>query len=188
LTAEDDDQLYELYVLGRVVEIVHSLGPWDEFHVTAPVFGSTTVIEAAVADRAIAVTFDRAPRTMGIYQRLLARYEGLSGATRRPDLQITATTPTGSYTTFVEVKATDPTTTYGRDSIYKVLGYLKDYSGLWQDELLIRYPRIVLTFATGVKSEVPLSDRVAADEVLLTSHADVDRDLRALIVRMLTEL
>ncbi len=186
LLAEDDDRLFELFVLSRLVEVVHGFGPWQEFSIRPSVVNSDVMIIARQAETTISVRYDRAPQAEGAYRWLFGRYEGLNAAMRRPDIQISVNRGgEARRTCLVEVKATNPASRYGRDSVYKVLGYLKDYDTLWEEEHETRYPRAVVVFATGVTPTVSLEDRVANDEVLVSSDSLIGDDLVAVIDRMM---
>lgn len=189
LLAESDDQLFELFVLSRAVEVIHRLGPWDEFSVHPSVTNSEIVVTAKLGEVEITVRYDRSPRVDGAYRWLFRSYENLDATTRRPDLQLTVS-GVGPHprTCLVEVKATTPDSPYGRESVYKVLGYLKDYEALWSHEDRSDYSRGVVVFASGVTPLVSREDRVGVHEVLLSSHSLIEEDLAALILRMVEPL
>jgi len=186
LLAEDDDQLFELFVLSRLVEVIYRLGPWDDFLIKPSVTDSQVILTARQGEIEITIRYDRAPQTEGAYRWLFRSYEALDAAMRRPDLQLTVS-GVGRHprTCLIEVKATSPTSSYGRESVYKALGYLKDYADLWKDEADNRYPRGMVVFASDVTPLVSRSDRVRAHELLLSGHAILEEDLTALIIRML---
>jgi len=186
LLAEDDDQLYELFVLSRLVEIIHRLGPWESFSIHPSVVSSAVVLSARQGPVEISVRYDRAPQTHGAYQWVFQSYKGLEAAMRRPDLQlIVSGVSSQPRICLIEVKATEPNTGYGRDSVYKALGYLKDYAALWKNEEVRRYSRGMVVFASGVRPVVERADRVLEHELLLSDHAIVEEDLSALLLRML---
>ena len=185
LVAEDDDQLFELFVLSRLVEVVYRMGPWEEFSIRPSTVKSEAILEAKQEDTTITIRYDRAPRVKGAYSWLFSRYQELDVAMRRPDLQLTvASQGSTPRTCLIEVKATTPDSQYGRDSVYKVLGYLKDYEALWEHESAIRYPRAVVVFATNVTPKVGRAERVTGDEVLISSHSLIGDDLAALVPRL----
>jgi hypothetical protein len=184
LAAEDDDEMFELYVLSRLVEVLFRFGPWDTFETTPALLGGDPLLRAVRDDVEIAVRFDRAPATVGAYRWIFRRYDGVDAASRRPDIQISISVGGITRHSILEVKATSPATAYGRDSLYKVLGYLKDYAELWPPSDSVSHPSGILVYATGVSTSTPLSERLS-DEVLLSTHASLERDLDRLIVRML---
>jgi hypothetical protein len=188
LLAEDDDQLFELFVLSRLVEVIARLGPWDEFVIKPSVVNSQVSLVARQGEIEITLRYDRAPQTGGMYRWLFRSYEGVDVAVRRPDLQLTVSgVGPRPRTCLIEVKATNSTSPYGRESAYKVLGYLKDYADLWKDEAESRYPRAMVVFASGITPLVSRSDRVRAHELLLSDHSILERDLSALVLRMLEQ-
>lgn len=186
LLAEDDDQLFELFVLSRLVEVCHRLGPWDEFSIKPSVTNSAVILTARQGKVEITVRYDRAPQTEGAYRWLFRSYDALDATMRRPDLQLTISgVDPHPRTCLIEVKATSSTTDYGRASVYKVLGYLKDYAELWKAEAESRYSRGIIVFSSGVTPLVQRSARVRRHELLLSDHSILDEDLTALVLRML---
>ena len=188
LAAENDDQLYELYVMSRLVEVLHRLGPWDSFVLRPSVVEASVILEAVQSDGSVTARFDRTPPAASAYAWLFKRYEGIDPRARRPDIHLSVS-PSGkpARETIVEVKATAPSTGYGRDSIYKLLGYLADYAALWSHETTVTYPRGLLVFATGATSSVGRTVRLSNDEVVLTNHALLMDDLEGLVVKLLTD-
>ncbi len=184
LASEDDDEMFELYALSRLVEVLFRLGPWDTFTITPALLGGDPLLRAVRDDVEIAVRFDRAPQAAGAYRWIFRRYDGVDAAARRPDILISVSTGGITRHAIVEVKATSPATAYGRDSLYKVLGYLKDYATLWPADERVSHPSGVLVYATGVSTSTPLSARLS-DEVLLSTHASLEQDLRRVVLRML---
>jgi hypothetical protein len=129
----DDDDLYELYGLVLVLDILEEdlgLGAPVKIDLVRPGRREIAVFEAG--DRTVSVFFDQS--FSGIVKRA-ARYEtttastpGLSSYPRRPDIVIAAADPTGRVdrTILLEVKNTsDPT--YVAESIYRCFGYLHDF-------------------------------------------------------------
>jgi hypothetical protein len=186
LLAEDDDQLFELFVLSRLVNVVHRLGTWDEFSIKPSVANSAVALTARHDKVEITVRYDRAPRIEGAYRWLFRSYDALDATMRRPDLQLTVSGIDPSpRSCLIEVKATSSTTEYGRAAVYKVLGYLKDYAALWKNEAESRYSRGMVVYSSGVTPLVARSTRVREHEVLLSEHSILDKDLAALVLRML---
>jgi hypothetical protein len=175
LAEETNERLFELYALGRSVSVLHDAAAWESMKVA---LSDLSVVAQGPAGRTT-VLVDQTPRHQGQYNWLLGRYEGIDGRGRRPDLQLVTRTPAATRTTFVEAKDTDPNDNYGRDSVVKVLGYLKDYEEVWSGEP-VTYPRAVLLYSRGVRSKIPLAGRLR-DEVLLSSPATFDGDLAAVL-------
>lgn len=175
LAEETNDRLFELYALSRTLTALHNYQDWENM----TVLPSDLSFVAEGNGVRTTVLVDQSPGYLGRYNWLLNRYEGIDGRGRRPDLQLITTTHVGVRTTFIEAKETDPNDTYGRDSVVKVLGYLKDYEDIWPGEP-VTYPRAVLLFSHPVRPRVPLTERVR-DEVLLSSPVTFDDDLAAIL-------
>lgn len=184
LSAEDDDRLLEVYALSRVISSLYDMAKWDQFSLAGGVRASgATEVSATADDISVTVRFDRTPPIAGQYAWLLKRYANIDGKARRPDLQIDTRSGAQQLVTLLEVKATSPNSQYGRDSIVKVFGYLKDFSSLWADEVECRYPRAMLLYANNVVPQADLAVRVKEDEVLLTDTTSFDPDIRAVLAR-----
>ncbi|MHA0331267.1 hypothetical protein [Sphingomonas melonis] len=129
----NDDDLYELYALVLVLDILEEdlgLGAPVKIDLVRPGRREIAVFEAG--DRTVSVFFDQS--FSGIVGRP-ARYEtttastpGLSSYPRRPDIIIAGLNQSGQIdrTVLLEVKNTsDPT--YVAESIYRGFGYLHDF-------------------------------------------------------------
>jgi len=178
------DALFETFVATAVVEALHGARTWDSFKLSPLGFGPR-LLEATGSGVRATVSFDVSPgraveRTVhGDYRWIFETYEGLDLAARRPDLTLHVE---GSHEVAIlfEVKATDANSQYGRDSIYKCLGYLKDFHELWNGH----DPRVVLIFATGVSSAYPAGKRLQRD-LFLTSDASLRQDLVLIVSQAL---
>ena len=185
LAAEDDDRLLEVFALSRVVTLLYQSQVWDDFILNAGVRTTArTSVVAKSGSISVEILFDRTPSIVGHYAWLLKRYVGIDGRGRRPDLQLITSNESKRFVSFIEAKATSPNSQYGRDSVVKVFGYLKDFADLWEGELLV-YPKCVLLYASGVEAALDIDSRVALDEVLLSDTASFGTDLAALIQRHL---
>lgn len=184
LRAENDDRLFEVYALSRVITLLHGSDSWDKFRLHA---GTRTTgeiaVEAVAGPLVVNVRFDRKPPVVGQYSWLLSRYRDVEGRGRRPDLQVATHGKSGTCTTLIEVKATAPNSQYGRDSVVKIFGYLKDFTELWESEDTCQYPRGMLLYPKGVESLVDRATRVESDEVLLSDTDVFDLDLVAVLER-----
>jgi hypothetical protein len=175
LAEETDERLFELYALSRSVAVLHDCSVWEGMTISL----SDLSVIAWGAEAHTTILIDQTPRHAGQYNWLLSRYDGIDGRGRRPDLQLITNTSSVTRTTFVEAKETYPNGTYGRDSLVKVLGYLKDYQQLWAGEP-VTYPRAVLLYSEALRPKIPLADRLH-DEVLLSSPATFDDDLAGVL-------
>lgn len=152
-----DDDLFELYTLVSILEVLTS-----ELGFGKPVaLGLIKRNRQAVAqfhrasDGATAtVYFDQSPvEIFGLrseYTTILDKYVGITGVARRPDIIIRFGVPGGSERrVLVECKRSDDDE-YRRDSIYKALGYLKDFAQLW-DSTPGQYPKAMLVFPGTIR-------------------------------------
>lgn len=185
LTAADDDKLFELYALSQIVRVLHGFAQWDEFKLNSDdmLKASSFSAVARQGDFRVQVRFDTAPSDVGNYAWVMDRYHGIDGRSRRPDFIISSETSKAKCTTFIEAKSTVPNGRYGRDSIVKVLGYLKDYETLWSSEIRCAYPRCVLLYASGVVPTASSYERFQSDELVLSDTNSFANDLREIFVR-----
>ncbi|HEV7285667.1 MAG TPA: hypothetical protein VGN75_12500 [Kaistia sp.] len=134
-----DDDLFELFALSTVISVLA-----EEVGLGKPcrygLLGST--LEPAAIFKTVEVTvqvfFDRAPNKLlgstSRYKNIISAYEGIDGSERRPDILVHAEYVAGGSRTFlVEVKNAS-STSYIRNSIYKLFGYLYDYDGLFKKD------------------------------------------------------
>jgi hypothetical protein len=185
LRAEEDDRLLELFALSQVIRTLHAQSPWDEFKLDvgkSKGLGSLRV-SARRGDLRVSVRFDASPGVAGKYAWILNRYSGIDGRGRRPDLTVTTELSGAVRTTLIEAKATNPNSQYGRDSVVKVLGYLKDFEELWSDEVACTYPRCILLYSRGVQPTVSRPVRFALDDVVLSDPGAFKEDLVELFER-----
>ena len=143
-----DDDLFELYVLVLVLDIIG-----EELDFGTPTeYGLLTTGRRHVAlfekgDATLSVYFDQSPVAIlgsrSAYGTVLRTYTGLSGSERRPDLMLVLANGDQRREIIVEAKRTSDGP-YLSDSIYKVFGYLHDfqYGGL--------HPKAVLVIPSGV--------------------------------------
>jgi hypothetical protein len=185
LAAEDDDKLFELYLFSLLIEKLHGLGPWTTFVYKGLGDSQSSGIVATRSGLTARLLYDRSPTVPGHYAWLINRYVGIDGRGRRPDFQLIVEREQQRRTTLVEAKATEPNSLYGRDSVVKVLGYLKDFEQMWTSEESVVYPRAVLAYAGDLTSEVPISTRVSNDEVILTCTQTLDQDLDTILKHVL---
>lgn len=175
LAEESNDRLFELYALSRCVSALYASQAWHYMDISL----SDLSVTARCDDGTVTILVDQTPRHQGRYNWLLDRYDGIDGRGRRPDLQLITTRPHATRTTFIEAKETAPNDVYGRDSVVKVLGYIKDYEELWSGESA-SYPRAVLLYSHTLRPKLPLAERLG-DEILLSSPATFDEDLAGVI-------
>jgi hypothetical protein len=172
-----DDDLFELYALVLAMDVIErELG-----------FGEPTTYglirtgrrEVAAFERGdgwrAAVFFDQSPNAalnnqVSEYKRILSDYYGLAGAEHRPDVLIRFTDPTGTVrVVLLEVKKTSDDE-YTRSSVYKCLGYLRDFAELWSARPL-EMPKVLLLFPTGIE----VADAASRRDLMLIGGDQRDR-------------
>ncbi len=160
LAPVSSDDLFELYVLVLVMQAVEGeLG-----------FGAPSTYGLIQRGRSAVVTyrrpdgvkaeiyFDQVPSGIfsgcgSEYLQLVRSHTGVTGAERRPDITVRFFAGAVERRVIIEVKETeDPA--YIRDSIYKVLGYLRDFSGIWMG-LADQLPKAIIVFPTNVARKHP---------------------------------
>ena len=127
----NDDDLFELYVLVLVLDIIA-----EELNFGTPTeYGLLTTGRRHVAlfekdNSTLSVYFDQSPAAIlgnpSAYGTVLRSYTGVSGSERRPDLMLVLTQGNERREIIVEAKRTSDGP-YTSDSIYKVFGYLHDF-------------------------------------------------------------
>lgn len=131
------DDLFELYTLVLILVVLEHDRGWG-----APKPGlirrgrrQVAIFNPASMGVCVEVYFDQSPATQfdvsSAYSNILAAYHGIQGARRRPDI-IVRVHLSGEIvrTVLFESKNTEEAG-YKRASVYKVLGYLKDFEALW---------------------------------------------------------
>jgi hypothetical protein len=163
LSPVSSDDLFELYVLILVMQALET-----EMGFGAPIsYGLIQRGRSAVAtffDSARNMTaelyFDQVPsgifKTASEYLKIVGAHKGVTAQERRPDILVKFTTPYGERRVLIEVKETEDYA-YMRDSIYKVLAYLRDFASLWEG-LVHQKPKAILVFPVGIKPDGPISD------------------------------
>lgn len=187
LTPIADDDLFELFALVVVLDVLEVDLGFD----AAAVYGLIRPDrrEIAVFEKGgtrVRVFFDQSPATvlepgMSEYVDILKAYDGLPpGATPRPDILILFDAPTGQRRLIVEVKETRDDR-YMRGSVYKVLGYLRDFREMWAGEMADQRPKALLLFP----GELCPHDDSDADERELVLASAQDRSRIRDILRLL---
>ncbi len=190
---EDVDSLFELFVLVNVLEIMEKLvigenGGTSEFGLVRR-GGSGAVAKFVGRFWMAEVFFDKSPVAVfgipsenSLYNRILHRYRGLSGASRRPDVLVRLREINGKkeIRILIEAKNTNPTSTYGSDSIYKVLGYLLDYKDIWPKD---QRPKVILVFPYGTE---PLHKEAFFTEDLAIVSGEIGSLLEGIFAKMMS--
>jgi len=146
------DDLFELYTLVKVLECLRErFGPPVSTGLIRA--GRRQIAEFSAPRALIRVHFDQSPVTAfgssSEYKATLEGYEGFRATSRRPDI-ILSSVAEGQPNRFllVECKKSEDDG-YTRDSVYKALGYLRDFAGLWHDgatspKALVVFPNTIL--------------------------------------------
>jgi hypothetical protein len=184
-----DDDLFELYVLSLLFSCIE----------TQSSFGRAKAVSLRVAGRAwlarferkdgaiLEVYFNQSPVTLfgcrSEYSALVSKYDGVTGSAHRPDIILRLSAPNQApCTVLVECKNTDQFT-YLSESIYKVLGYIRDFDSLWTAGMH-QPPRAILVVPSGVS--VKRGSKVGSDELRVVSASNLD-DFRASISNVLAD-
>jgi len=142
-----DDDLFELYVLVLVIDVlVHEVGLGEPSEFGLVRTGRRHVAKFDVLDGSVEIYFDFSVAAIlgqrGRYFDVLDEYPSASGSERRPDIVIVHRDSVSKpKTALVEVKRSE-SDRYISDSIYKVFGYLFDYQDIWNEDA--RQPRAIL--------------------------------------------
>ena len=178
----DDDDLFELYTLFIVLDIISlELGFGDprSWGIISPGRREVASFRRASDGMLVNVFFDQSPKQIfkieSEYTSLGAKYEDISFNPRRPDITLEFVAATGHvHRLLIECKDTVDDG-YQRDSVYKCFGYLYDLREVWGSSN--RQPKILVVFPGSVR---PKSDLSSSDQLVLTSVADRPRLSRAL--------
>jgi hypothetical protein len=165
------EDLFELYTLVIVLESLEY-----DMNLGAPkIYGLIRAGRGAVAkfnhvDGTVLVYFNQRPSSFveirSKYTALIKAHSGVSGSERRPDITI-RTTGVCVKTVIIEAKHTsDPR--YISDSVYKVYGYLHDFSELWEPN---QSPKAVLFFSSPVRILAP-SEHFGEHELIACSDRE----------------
>ncbi|MBY0282343.1 MAG: hypothetical protein K2W81_00110 [Sphingomonas sp.] len=179
------EDLFELYVLILVMQSIEAdLGFGEPQSYGLIQRGRSAVATYTRPDGVKAeIFFDQVPSGIfggsSEYLQLVGAHHGITAQERRPDISVRFSAGAAERRVLVEVKESeDPA--YMRDSVYKVLGYLRDFASIWaglEDQL----PKAVLVFPTAV------APKGAPAEMVLVSSDRAD-DLSAALRGALGDL
>lgn len=130
LAPADRDTLYELWTLFRLAEWLEEVG-WPTVRlrlIGGPGSARRPAFRFEADGTVLDMMFQSLPddvRKLSQYKDIFTAYD-IDVASRRPDITLRLTTPTGKRLIFVEVKRTTDRN-YIVDSVYKTLGYLADF-------------------------------------------------------------
>lgn len=152
----NEDDIFELYTLVLLLDVIAV-----ELGFGAPLrYGLIRRNRKGIAHfhRADGVTadvyFDQSPmevfRMRSEYTTVLKDYDGIRGAEHRPDIIVRfRISDIDERRLLIESKRTDDSK-YKRDSVYKVLAYLRDFIELWRG-MSTQSPKAILVFPQGVR-------------------------------------
>ena len=152
VSSEDLFELYALILVMQAIERELSFGEPSRYGLIQR--GRTAVatychpVSGIVAE----IFFDQVPSgifgSSSEYLHIVGSHSGVTGQERRPDIIVRFRAGSAERRVLVEVKETeDPA--YIRDSVYKVLGYLRDFSEIWAG-LGSQFPKALIVFPAGI--------------------------------------
>lgn len=168
-----DDDLYELYILFLLMDIIENdlgYGEPIEYGLLDP--KRDHVAKFGVGGDEIFIFFNQSPTTAfsakSEYINVTRAWSGISSSSRRPDILLLVKGSNGrTKKVLIEVKRTDDGP-YTRDSIYKVFGYLHDFRTMWADTTP---PYAILVFPDHIR---PTSEVVGFELLLASSTYRAD--------------
>lgn len=176
-----DDDLFELFVLTLVLEILRTefaFGDPASVSLIRP-RGSHVVTRFERQDGVqVSVSFDRSPTFVdpdaSEYLAVLSNYVGINAMPRRPDVSIIVRRPKGAQRQLLIECKKSSDDRYQRDSVYKALGYLRDFNSLWKDaptqhpKVIVAFPEDVVLRTPGIEPDRDLALVCARDSARLT--------------------
>jgi len=157
-----DDDVFELYALLRILDVLRSRLGFDivqQLGIIAKNRRQVATLEGRDVSGKLHLYFDQSPVSIfGVassYKQLIDEYENLQAQPRRPDISMRYVSADSERKLLVECKDTTDDG-YRRDSVYKAFGYLEDFHCLWQQT---QKPKVVVLFPTPIKrKELDQSD------------------------------
>lgn len=179
VTSADLFELYSLIIILRMLEFDFGYGPPTSYGLIQRGRSAVAIFVHETSGVLAEVFFDQVPSGIfgckSEYLNTASAYMGISAQERRPDIIIKFKVGAIERRVIVEIKESeDPA--YMRDSIYKVLAYLRDFSGIWR-EIPDQRPKAILMFPTGVTSR----DAKQAQQDIWLVSADEPAALKAAI-------
>jgi len=172
----NDDDLFELYVLVLVLDILAlEAGLGAPIDVGLVRSGRSHVARFGLPDGELKVFFDtslaRIAGSPGRYKKTVSAHNGVTGNERRPDvvLAVLGNDDAVRRVMIVEAKRSDDGR-YLSDSVYKVFGYLHDFAGVIDDlQAVLAVPESVYRASAASAGEITIvsgDDREAFAESL----------------------
>ena len=184
INSEDLFELYSLILLMETLKGDLGFGPPESYGLIQRGRASVASYVHPMSGVHADVYFDQTPRAIigcsSEYLDTVAAHDGVSGQERRPDILLRLTTPSSERILLIEVKESeDPS--YIRDSLYKVFGYIHDFSSIWA-HCPEQSPKAVVVFPTGVAPKT-----IPGREVIMIS-ADRTSDLSVSVATLINGL
>lgn len=180
-----DDDIFEVYLLLLLLDVLETeigAGPPTKYGLVRSGRAAVAEFEPKASAR-IRVFFDQGPSTFvssnSEYIRVSRAY-GLTVAERRPDISLLVEGPHRSAVFFLEAKKTGDDR-YERDSVYKALGYLRDFEAVWQ-KAVVSVPRVAVVYPEMAS---PASKFVEASERLVLLGAGSRSRMAAVVQAVL---
>ncbi len=177
LAPVSDDDLFELFVLVQLLDVLETRLGFGQPVFRGPIVGGRDAIatfEHPADGSSVEVYFDQSPsgfaQCESEYMRVVKGY-GIGSTPRRPDISLRHTSAGITTTLFLEMKMSSDLG-YGRSSVYKGLGYLRDFEPLWKVGADTR-PKIAIVFPS-IRSPLSALDE-AKEDVWLLSADDLNR-------------
>lgn len=141
-----NDTLFEIYILLTTMESLKQKG-WNQEHLRLIGYGKGAIAEYRCDDARLHLYYQTLPPVFAensLYTNMMQRYS-IDASLRRPDMLFEFETDKRNFS-LLEVKRTSDRN-YIAESIYKVLGYLKDFESCFIQEQL---PHAMLVVWEGI--------------------------------------
>jgi hypothetical protein len=166
---ENQDDLFEFFVLMKVILGLSGAKAWDKISVGLPMekaiarFEQGELMCTVFANTSPSEALPWASTFKWKYNQVFTLYKGVGYRTRRPDIIVEISKP-GMHPLpiIIETKFSEDQA-YIRDSVYKTFGYLADFEQLWQYQPGFS-PRAILALASGVSPNLTESWTSAAEK------------------------
>jgi len=157
ISSADLFELYSLILILDVLEIGFGFGRPTSYGLIQRGRSAVAIFNNTETGISAEVFFDQAPSgifgSRSEYLSTVGSYSGVSAQERRPDIAIKFATVSTERRLIIEIKESEDAN-YMRDSVYKVLAYLRDFSDTWE-HLQDQKPKAILMFPTGVTARAP---------------------------------
>jgi hypothetical protein len=171
----EKDKLYELAVIFRILQLCPENG-WQEQFAALIGNGGVKISTFTKADTALHIYYQGMPeifKASSAYSRLMKKYS-VNASLRIPDIIMEISTSSGRTNYFIiEVKRSEDRG-YIASSVYKLLGYLKDYEAVRSDAVQLQ-GILVSWSGTGI------ADYEEPDQVYISQWSELGRLLNIIL-------